>query len=294
VSRYFRDKIAVVTAAGSGIGRALALALAEQGARVHLVDIREDRLERVFREAQDRGGQVIEHVVDCTDPVEVEDLADAIYASDGRADILINGVGVLVAAPVETLRPRDWRRAIDGNLWSVIHGVQAFVPRMLTQRGRSHLVNIASIEGLVGFPFTVPYATTKFAVVGLSEALNAELAGRGIDVTVVCPSMVRSNLMGDGLLRLPGTWSQRVQGLHDRFGPSPERLARQVLRAIRRRRSLVVPSWGFLPPWLLKRLSAGLYHGLARQLVRSILWLEPGDYGRIGRSGDKEIIRGER
>ena len=190
--RDLRGKVAVVTGAGSGIGAATARVLAGVGMQVHLVDIHQERVESVRAEI---GGEAMAHVVDCTDAAAMERLSSEVYDRRGRVHLLQNGVGALVGAPVEELTLDDWRRAIDVNIWSVVQGIHAFVPRMLAQGERSHLVNVASVAGLVGFPYTSAYSTTKFAVVGLSEALSAELYGRGICVTAVCPGMVTSELI---------------------------------------------------------------------------------------------------
>jgi hypothetical protein len=174
---------------------------------------------------------------------------------------------------VEEVTLEDWKRAIDANLWSVVHGVHAFVPRMLRQGGRARLVNIASVEGLVGFPYTSPYSATKFAVVGLSESLSGELYGKGITVTAVCPGMVRSNLIADGILRLPGRWRQRFDWSYKHLAPGPDRLARRILRAAERGEGLVVPSAGFAQVWRAKRAAAGLYDDATRRVFAALVKL---------------------
>lgn len=274
---YFKDKVVVITGAGSGIGRAAALAYAGAGARVHLVDIHQQRVEQVAQEARELGAAAVPHAVDCTSAAAVEQLAAAVNASEGRVDVLQNGVGALVAAAVEELTLDDWQRSVQVNLWSVIHGVQAFLPRMLAQGGRSHIVNIASVAGLVGFPYTAAYSTMKFAVVGLSEVLSAELYSKGITVTVVCPGMVQSNLIADGVLRLPGRWPQIVDRAYASFATRPEWLARQILTAVERRRAVVVPSLALAQLWRVKRWSGRLYDELARELTRGLV--------RAGRRG---------
>ncbi|MFA6034744.1 MAG: SDR family NAD(P)-dependent oxidoreductase, partial [Myxococcota bacterium] len=163
-------KVAVITGAGSGIGRATALAFASAGASVHMIDIRPERIEAVAREIGVAGGRATCHEADCSDAKAMELAASAIYEKDGRVDILQNGAGILVSARVEDLRLEDWARAINVNLWGVINSLHVFIPRMLNQGGGAHIVNIASLAGLVGFPFTAPYTATKFAVVGLTEA----------------------------------------------------------------------------------------------------------------------------
>jgi NAD(P)-dependent dehydrogenase (short-subunit alcohol dehydrogenase family) len=260
---YFRDRVAVVTGAGSGIGRATAHLLAREGARVHAVDIRADRLEEAVRPG------ITTHVVDCAAAAAVEELARAVFAAEGRVDLLQNGVGVIIAGPVERLTLERWRRSLDLNLWSVIHGVQAFVPRMLEQGGaRAHLCNIASVAGLVGFPYTAAYSASKAAVVGLSEALSAELHRRGVSVTCVCPGLVRTSLLADGELALPGRFGEQLRWFHDHLGPRPGPVAWKILRAVEKDRPLLVPSLGFKAAWLAKRASAGLYDRVVRRLMR--------------------------
>jgi len=264
--RFFEDKVCVVTGAGSGIGRATALTLARQRARVHVVDIRGDRVESVCHEV---GAGAVGHVVDCSDPAATEVLAREVFAAEGRVDLLQNGAGVVVAAPLERIPLEDWRWIVDHNLWSVVHGVRAFVPRMLGQGGpRSHVVNIASAAGLVGMPLCTAYSATKAAVVGLSEALGAEVHGRGVSVHCICPGMVRSNLLADGRLALPGAWGERLRWIHDHLGPGPEATVREILAAVRHDRPLVAPSVEFQGAWLLKRASAGAYNRVVRQLMR--------------------------
>ncbi len=270
--KTLRGKVVVVTGAGSGIGRASAHAYAQAGARVHLVDIRGDRLDEVKQEL-DPAGIAGSHTVDCANGDAMEELARRIYAQDGRVDLLQNGVGVLVAAPVEQLDEADWQRVIQVNLWSVIHGVRVFIPRMLRQGGSTHLVNIASVAGLVGFPFTAPYSATKFAIVGLSEALSAELHARDITVTVVCPGMVRSHLIDDGLLKLPGVWPKMFSWAYEHLAPRPEGVAKQIISAVRHRRTLVVPAPALSQLWYLKRWGGGFYNQLARELTRGLVKL---------------------
>jgi NAD(P)-dependent dehydrogenase (short-subunit alcohol dehydrogenase family) len=270
-------RVVVITGAGSGIGRACAHAYAQRGARLHLVDRRLDRVEQVREECRQRRAEATSHTLDCADASSMEQLADWIFEREGRVDVLQNGVGVLVAAPVEQLTLADWRRAVDANLWTVIHGVHAFVPRMLAQRRpdvgeqrRAALVNIASAAGLCGFPYGAPYVASKFAVVGMGEALSAELHGRGLSVLTVCPGMVQSNLLRDGLLSLPRPWRERVDKLYRGWALRPELLARQIVRALREDRSLLVSRFGPAPLWLLKRAAGQRYDRWARRLVARI------------------------
>ena len=259
----FNGKVVVITGAASGIGRAVARAFAENGARLHLVDIDADGLKSLAAELD-----AAAHVVDCTKAKAIEALADEVFAAEGRVDVLCNNAGVVCGGPVEEISLKDWRWVIDVNLWGVIHGVRAFVPRMLKQGSESHVVNTASMAGLVPFPFVAPYVASKSAVAGLSEALDCELAPRGIRVSALCPGAVKTNVMKAGRLKLPGTWTERITGLIDRRGATPQQAAKDVLAAVRKQRPLQISgATSMFPLWILKRISQPAYNRLARFLT---------------------------
>ena len=263
----FRGKIVVVTGAGSGIGLATARAFAAAGARVQLVDIAAEQVEAATARIGSEGGVAAAHVCDCTDPQQVEQLAASIFTASGRVDVLQNGVGGLVAGGLESLSLQQWQRSVDLNLWSVIHGVRAFVPRMLEQGGdEACLVNISSLAGLMAFPFTAPYSACKFAVVGLSEVLDAELYGRGVRVTVVCPGAVRTNLMNHGTIQLPGSWDAFFQRAFPRHAVAPEQVAAHILRAVQSGQRQSIPSIWLRQLWRLRRWGGAPYQGLSARV----------------------------
>jgi NAD(P)-dependent dehydrogenase (short-subunit alcohol dehydrogenase family) len=268
---YYADKVVVVTGAGSGIGRASALAYAAARARVHLVDLSDERLGAVSEEIRARGGRATAHALDCTDPDAVEKLAEEIVATEGRVDVLQNGVGLLVSGACHELGDEQWRRALEVNLMSVVYALRAFVPHLLRQGGPAHVVNIASLAGLVPFPYTAVYSASKAAVVGLSEAASMELWRRKIFVTLVCPGAVRTRILQDGLLCLPGDSSPGIREAFDRFAAPPERVAARILRAVRRRRSLVLATPSMGPLWWLKRVFPRIFSWLSRRITSSLL-----------------------
>lgn len=265
MSSYPRE-VVVITGAASGIGRATAHRFAREGARLHLVDIDIDGLEAVQGELRGFGVEVSTHLVDCRDAAAVEALAETIYSEpEGRVDVLHNNAGVTCGGPVEEISLDDWRWTIDINLWGVIHGVRAFVPKMIEQGRGATIVNTASMAGLVGLPMVSPYCTSKFAVVGLSEALNTELAAHDINVIAICPGSTKTKVMESGRLSLPGGLeNQMIPGL-EKWGADPDVVAAKVVRAVRRRSSFVATGLDMLPLWWLRRLSTRLYLAIARE-----------------------------
>jgi NAD(P)-dependent dehydrogenase (short-subunit alcohol dehydrogenase family) len=194
-------KIAVVTGAGSGIGAATARLLAARGATVHLADLNAGAAEAVARQIRQAGGSAEAHAVDVCDPAAVEALAKAVYNAGGRVDILHNNAGIAHAGNIEATTVEDWQQVIGVNLLGVAYGVQAFVPRMLAQGWPATIVNTASLAGLVPAALMAPYCASKYGVVGMTEALNAELSGRGIHVSAVCPGVIDTAIARTGIMR---------------------------------------------------------------------------------------------
>ena len=263
-------KIAVVTGAGSGIGRSTARLFARQGARVHVVDVNGDSAAAVAAEVKAAGGDAVAHVVDVADPEAVERLARDVFDTDRRVDILHNNAGIGHAGNIEATTMEDWQRVINVNLLGVAYGVQAFVPRMLAQGRPAVVVNTASEAGLVPTARMAPYTASKFGVVGMSEALNAELAPRGIHVIAVCPGIINTAIVRTGIVR------GEIADIHDKAiafyrkrGASPDVVAEAVLNAVEKPRLIVpVPKSHVVLPYLLHRISPRLIQPLSRQISR--------------------------
>ena len=182
-------KIAVVTGAGSGIGRSTALLLARRGAKVHVADIDAARASEVAGEIKTAGGNATAHALDVSDPESVEAFAADVFASEGGVDILHNNAGIGHGGDIEATTIEDWQRVIGVNLLGVAYGVQAFVPRMLAQGTPASVINTASQAGINPAPKMAPYCASKFGVVGMTESLNAELSTRGIHFSAICPGV---------------------------------------------------------------------------------------------------------
>ena len=195
VVEYFRDKGCVVTGAASGIGFALSEALLQAGAVVFVADRDTKTLITAVERLGAHAGRVHSANVDVTNQEQVQQLIQDSAARHGRLDFLFNNAGIGGTMPIGEATLEHWRRIIDINLWSVIYGVHAAIPIMRRQGG-GHIINTASIAGLIPPPFQALYCTTKYGVVGLSESLRFELADEGIHVSVVCPGNVATAIFG--------------------------------------------------------------------------------------------------
>lgn len=190
----FKGKTAVITGAASGIGRAVSLAFADRGAKLVMADVEADALEAARREAEARGAEAIAVVTDVTKQDSVEALADAAWSRFGAVHVVHNNAGVLIRGNMLDADIKDWEWILAVNLWGVVHGVRAFVPRMLDAGEEGHIVNTASEAGhFAGDGYGV-YNTSKFAVVGLTESLARELRNTRIGVSMLCPGQVETGI----------------------------------------------------------------------------------------------------
>ena len=195
----FRDRVAVITGGAGGIGFALAEAFAARGAKLALADIDEAALADRARTLEARGTEVLRVRTDVTQRASVAALADAVWARFGAAHLVCNNAGIALAGPLLEATPEDWRLTMDINFWGVVHGVDAFAPRLVGQRQGGHILNTASMAGLVGMQWLGIYCASKFAVVGLSESLRRELAPHDIGVSVLCPMIVETGIVENSL-----------------------------------------------------------------------------------------------
>lgn len=243
---------AVVTGAGSGIGRAFALELARRGGEIVCADIDEGRAKETVGLIEARGGTAHAVVVDVADRAAVESLAAfARTVFDGPPTLVINNAGVGIGGrPVGDIGLDDWEWALGINLWGVVHGCELFAP-MLREAGRGGIINVASAAGFAAAPSMGPYNVSKAGVMSLSETLAAELAGTGVNVTVLCPTFVKTNVARDGRIT---EGSKNLAGtLMKLTGISPDGVAAQTLDALDLGRLYVVPQLDANVIWHLKR-----------------------------------------
>ena len=251
---------AVVTGAASGIGRALAEQLAGNGVHVTLADRQFELAERVAADIRAAGGVAAAAELDVRDAERFGDVVRRAAGDAGRLDFLFNNAGVVVFGEVRDYEQSDWDHTIDVNLRGVAHGIQAAYPLMIEQ-GFGHIINTASMAGLVPGPLQGIYTATKHAVVALSRALRVEARPYGVRVSVVCPGVVRTPILSGGRYgSIKRSVDPSILAAHfDRLLPmDPERLAYRVLKAVDRNRAIIIePKLGRLL-WYLDRLLPGL------------------------------------
>jgi NAD(P)-dependent dehydrogenase (short-subunit alcohol dehydrogenase family) len=246
----FRNSVVVVTGAASGIGRAAALTFARAGADVVLADVNTSGMAEVRHDVEALGCRAMDVQVDVSAHEQVGELARRAIEWRGRVDLVMNNAGVPLNGPVTEHSLADWRAVMDVNLWGVIHGVHYFLPHMLERRS-GYFVNVASLSGLSGIPGQAAYSTSKFGVIGLSEAVRAEVAGRGVGVTAVCPGYVDTGFCEQGALaRANLPWR------------TPEGVMRKVMRAIDHRDALCLVSPETRVTYLAKRYAPRLLASL--------------------------------
>jgi NAD(P)-dependent dehydrogenase (short-subunit alcohol dehydrogenase family) len=250
---------AVVTGAGSGLGRAFCVELAGRRARVLAADIDLARAEETARLVRDAGGEAVAHRVDVSKPDEVEGLAAAIEAAYGAADLIINNAGVAVSGPVGQIPLEDWQWIIGVNLWGVIYGCHSFVPRFKS-RGSGHIINVASMAGLVAAPQMAAYNVTKSGVVALSETLYAELAGTGVGVTVLCPTFFKTNIVASGRKHTEAS-TEPFEKMMERASVQAPGVARCALEAADRGVLYALPHRDGRFMWRVKRLMPEIFQG---------------------------------
>lgn len=235
----FRDEVAVITGAGSGIGRALALDLARAGARVEVCDIVGEAAEDTATRARDLGTWAKAVGLDVADREAMEAYARDVEDEHGRVDLVINNAGLALAAQVVEQSAEDVFEVLDVNLRGVINGTQAFLPA-LQRASAGRLVNISSLFGLVPMPYNSAYAASKFGVRGYTETLAMELDIAGSPVTVSCvhPGGVNTRIV-DNARTVPGN-EELLEGFRQVLRMSPEKAARLILRGVARGRRRIL------------------------------------------------------
>jgi NAD(P)-dependent dehydrogenase (short-subunit alcohol dehydrogenase family) len=260
----FAGKTVLVTGGTRGLGLVLSRLFVQEGAKVALCGRDGVALERARQDLEERGGEVLAVQCDVSDRVQVEALVAQVHERFGAVDVLVNNAGVIQTGPLESMTMEDFEEAMDIHFWAPLYATLAVLPEM-KRRGWGRIVNISSIGGKVAIPHLVPYSASKFALVGLSDGLRAELAQDGILVTTVCPGLMRTgsprNAWFKGNHEAEYAWfvvGDSLPGL----SVSAERAAHKVLEACRRGDAELVIGLQAKLAALTRALSPGLLEGL--------------------------------
>jgi len=266
--RTFAGATAIVTGAASGIGRALAEELAKRGCEVVLADLQAALAKEVAAEIRALGGKARAVKVDVTDFPAMRKLVRETIKRTGRLDYIFNNAGIVIGGGVDLYCIADWNKVIDVNIRGVINGIQAAYPIMLAQ-GFGHIVNTASMAGLMPGPGNTVYTMTKHGIVGLSLSLRGEAALAGVRVSVICPGVIRTPILEGGgrygkmLIDVP---PEEMRRLFERLRPMPPHVfARKVLDAVAKNKAIIIfPRW-WRVFWWINRLSPALGIALAQR-----------------------------
>jgi short-subunit dehydrogenase len=252
--RQIRGKTALVTGAASGIGRAIALRLADEGVRLYLLDINAVGLAQIVAEAQRRGVEAVGRQCDVSQPAQNTSAVQHLLDHFGGVDILVNNAGVTYYGQTKIMAKEHWDRLLAINLHAPIQFTLELLPTLLS-RGEAHILNVASICGLVGLERVAAYSTSKFGLVGFSESLRAEFTRQGVGVTALCPGLVDTNLFAAAARghdiqknKVPPRWLLTTS----------EAVANRAIRAIHRNHAVVVMQPYARLLHLAKRLAPGL------------------------------------
>jgi NAD(P)-dependent dehydrogenase (short-subunit alcohol dehydrogenase family) len=272
--REFKDKVAVVTGAASGIGFALADRLASVGMRVVLCDVEQAALENAERTLKTKGAPTLLVAADVSKAEDVERLADKAFETFGGVHVLCNNAGVGMGGLIWENSLDDWRWVLGVNLWGVIHGIRSFVPRMLAQDSEGHIVNTASVAGLISSPYIGVYQASKHAVVSITETLRLDLEATGakLRASVLCPGFVQTKIADSDRNRPSELTNSQRQADIDRqrqvrevarqqvaSGVKPAEVAEMTVEAIREDRFYVLTHQRFEK--LIRRRMQGIIDG---------------------------------
>jgi NAD(P)-dependent dehydrogenase (short-subunit alcohol dehydrogenase family) len=257
----FEGKTAIVTGGASGIGRALCGELAGRGSMVVVADKDSVLLDKTVDSLKKSGHRVRAAALDVTDFEAVKRLVDETVLEHGRLDYMFNNAGIAIGGEAHDFSYDDWHRVIDTNLYGVVHGVAAAYPLMVKQRS-GHIVNTSSLAGLAPATGEISYTTSKYGVVGLSNALRSEGAYYGVKVSVVCPGFIRTPIYEN--IEFVKLDREKVMKMAPR-GMPPERCARVILRGVERNKAIITVTAMAKAFWFMQRLSPGLVRALFSQ-----------------------------
>ena len=262
---YFAGSVCLVTGGASGIGKALCAELARRGARVIIADINTELGQQTAAEIAPSGNRAKFVCLDVTDYAAFEKLVADTISEFGRLDYLFNNAGIAIIGEARDNSYEDWCKVIDTDLYGPVHGVVAAYPRMV-QQGFGHIINIASVAGLVAPPDIASYTASKHGVVGLSLALRIEGADLGVKVSVVCPGFIQTPIYDSRLIKLD---RERMLAEAPK-GMPPAKCAQHILKGVQQNKAIILVTVMARIMYWLHRISPGLYLLVGRHFVREM------------------------
>lgn len=273
--KSLENRVVVITGAGSGIGRALAQAFAEQGSHLALVDVNPSALSETARLLeQNRSIRITQHCCDVSDREAMKALPESIQQQHGAIHILFNNAGVTINKTFEDNSMQDIDFVMGINLWGVLYGCHYFLPYLKAQ-DEAHIVNTSSLAGFFGMPNQSTYCLTKAAVKSLSETLRVELAHYNIGVTSIHPGTIRTNILRSAAGKSGSNMdtTNKLAGLMERYGMPPEKLANKVVKAVLKNKMQIRVGFdSYLGDWLKRLFPRGIHRpfqwGFGRSLAK--------------------------
>ncbi|MCU0599604.1 MAG: SDR family oxidoreductase [Desulfobacterales bacterium] len=266
----FEDKVALVTGAASGIGKALSQELAARGAKVIAADVNEEMLQQAIAGIMGTKFPVQGFKLDVTNHETFKKVIEDTAAKEGKLDYLFNNAGIAIAGEIRDLSVEDWMKVLDVNLNGVVYGsIEAY--KIMVKQGFGHIINLSSIEGMTAFPATSSYVTSKFAVLGLSKCLWLEGSDLGVKVSVICPGFIRTPIFDvSPVVNIDREEMLKSLAPFEKFSISPEECARRILKGVSKNK-LIIPVTGLAwVLWWLVRISPKLVLKLTRMDFRKI------------------------
>lgn len=277
--KTFQDKVAAITGAGSGMGRTLAVQLAQQGCQVALSDVNETGLAETVALASEHGVKVSSQRVDVSDRNAMHAWADTVVAEHGKVNLIFNNAGVAVGSTVEDVSYEDFEWIMGINFWGVVHGTKAFLPHIQAAGEEGHIINTSSVFGLIGVASQGTYNATKFAVRGFTDALRQELdmGGGKVSATCVHPGGIKTNIaqsarFNEHMSEVTGKSEEDSKAAFEKmFITTADKAAKVILKAVKhnKRRVMIGPD-AYLIDWMA-RLTPAHYQGLVRLTMTKMI-----------------------
>lgn len=255
--RIFKGATAIVTGAASGLGKAMSIELSKRGCTVILVDKQASSAQDIAAEICLNGGRAWAYGIDVSDYPAVYKMVIEVVNKTGRLDYMFNNAGIGIGGPAAHYSIEDWDYTIDVNLRGVTNGIQAVYPLMISQ-GFGHIVNTASITGLIPASDFIAYTTTKFAIIGLSRALRVEAKKLGIRVSVLCPGAVKTPMLDNYKLSKEITKKMTAKNWEKFLLISPEKFSRDAIDMVAKNKAIIIIPRGWLILYWLNKLGLAL------------------------------------